>query len=223
MPPRRYYTAADVLAIPEDGNRYKVVHGELLETPAPRPVHQHVAFRLAVLIGNHLDRYPVGETFPGGDLSWSANSLGVPDLFAVDQTEAGATSSREVQTLLLVIEILSPSTAGHDRFTKRRLYREVGIPVYWLVDAGAKVVETWTPESVLPTMEHGVIRWHPKGPAEPPQISLGKLVRQKPGRTTGCRRQMLAAATGEAYLSLNHGDMQRQMPCGCHKGGYSRH
>jgi len=32
-----YYTADMVRALPHDGNRYEVVHGELLVTPAPRP------------------------------------------------------------------------------------------------------------------------------------------------------------------------------------------
>lgn len=32
-----YYTADMVRALPDDGNRYEVVHGELLVTPSPRP------------------------------------------------------------------------------------------------------------------------------------------------------------------------------------------
>ncbi len=32
-----YYTADMVRALPEDGNRYEVVYGELVVTPAPRP------------------------------------------------------------------------------------------------------------------------------------------------------------------------------------------
>ena len=32
-----YYTAEMARALPEDGNRYEVVYGELLVTPSPRP------------------------------------------------------------------------------------------------------------------------------------------------------------------------------------------
>jgi hypothetical protein len=35
-----YYTADMVRALPEDGNRYEVVYGELVVTPAPRPWHE---------------------------------------------------------------------------------------------------------------------------------------------------------------------------------------
>ncbi len=37
-----YYTADMVRAMPDDGNRYEVVYGELLVTPSPRPWHQIV-------------------------------------------------------------------------------------------------------------------------------------------------------------------------------------
>lgn len=177
MPERHYYTAADVLAMPEDGNTYEVVHGELLVSPSPRLVHQRVAFRLAIRLGKYLERYPVGEAFTGGDLSWSADSLVVPDLFVVDRSEASATRWEEVKTLLLVVEVLSPSTTRNDRFTKRRLYQEVGIPLYWLVDADAKVVEVWTPDAHFPVTEQEEIRWHPEGVAEPLVIRLAELFR----------------------------------------------
>ncbi len=41
-----YYTADMVRALPDDGNRYEVVHGELLVTPAPRLWHEEVGIRL---------------------------------------------------------------------------------------------------------------------------------------------------------------------------------
>src|SRR5438034_10080720 len=41
-----YYTADMVRALPDDGNRYEVVHGELLVTPAPRLWHQKLVGRL---------------------------------------------------------------------------------------------------------------------------------------------------------------------------------
>ena len=37
-----YYTADMVRALPDDGNRYETVYGELLVTPAPRLLHQLV-------------------------------------------------------------------------------------------------------------------------------------------------------------------------------------
>ncbi|MYA22060.1 MAG: Uma2 family endonuclease, partial [Gemmatimonadetes bacterium] len=40
----------------------------------------------------------------------------------------------------LVVEILSPSTAGRDRTLKRSLYAKHGVKEYWLVDPDARTV-----------------------------------------------------------------------------------
>jgi len=178
MPIAHYYTAADILAMPDDGNKYEVVHGELLVSPGPRMLHQVVAFRLAHLIEAYLERYRVGVGFPGGNLSWSDDTLVIPDLLVADLEESRTMSWDQVKTVLLVIEILSPSTARHDRFTKRRLYQEVGIPLYWLVDADARTVEVWTPDVLFPVTEQESITWHPAGAAEPLEIRLAELFRE---------------------------------------------
>ena len=44
------YTVDDLEQFPEDGNRYELLDGVLLVTPAPRQVHQIVASRLAVCV-----------------------------------------------------------------------------------------------------------------------------------------------------------------------------
>ena len=40
----------------------------------------------------------------------------------------------------LVMEILSPSTTRHDRFTKFNLYQRAGVREYWMVDPVEKSV-----------------------------------------------------------------------------------
>ena len=47
----RRYTVDEVLAFPDDGNRYELVDGELLVTPAPALKHQIVISELALAIG----------------------------------------------------------------------------------------------------------------------------------------------------------------------------
>ena len=83
----------------------------------------------------------------------------------------------EVRTLLLVIEVLSPSTAWYDRFTKRRLYQEVEIPNYWIVNPDRRLVELWTPDRELPDIERGEVMWHPAGAAQAFAINLDDLFR----------------------------------------------
>ncbi|MSR01550.1 MAG: hypothetical protein EXR94_02235 [Gemmatimonadetes bacterium] len=44
------WTREQVLALPDDGNRYELVDGELLVSPAPRWVHQTGVKRLLFLL-----------------------------------------------------------------------------------------------------------------------------------------------------------------------------
>lgn len=40
----------EVRALPDDGNRYEVIRGVLLVTPAPRPIHQLAMLLLAMML-----------------------------------------------------------------------------------------------------------------------------------------------------------------------------
>jgi len=79
-----YYTADMVRALPDDGNRYEVVHGELLVTPAPRLWHQKLVGRLYSALEGYLRDQPVGEAFTApADISWGRHVLVQPDVFVV--------------------------------------------------------------------------------------------------------------------------------------------
>ena len=174
-----YYTAEMVRALPDDGNRYEVVHGELLVTPSPRELHQRVHLRLLLELGKYLERYPaVGALYSSpADISWTPDTLVQPDLFVADLDEARSGDWSRFRTLLLAVEVLSPSSVRQDRFTKRRLYQEVGVATYWVVDADARAIEVWTPEAFFPQVETEVLSWHPAGAAEPLTIALESLFR----------------------------------------------
>ncbi|MBA3894839.1 MAG: Uma2 family endonuclease [Gemmatimonadales bacterium] len=75
-----YHTADQVRALPDDGNRYEVVHGELLVTPSPRALHQEVIRRLLVRLSLYLEMEPAGHVFPApADISWGPD-IGIAGL-----------------------------------------------------------------------------------------------------------------------------------------------
>jgi Uma2 family endonuclease len=173
-----YYTADMVRALPDDGNRYEVVHGELLVTPAPRAWHQEICGRLSHWLRSYLDRFAVGHVFASpADISWSPDVLVQPDLFVTTVDQARTLDWSQVRDLLLAIEVLSPTSSRADRFTKRRLYQEQGIPVYWLVNGDERCVEVWTPDARVPMIEREQVEWHPAGATEPFRVMLSELFR----------------------------------------------
>lgn len=171
-----YYTADMVRALPDDGQRYELVHGELLMTPAPRVWHQEIVQRLGRSLADYTRQVGVGHVFRApADISWSDDTLVQPDVFVVPLPDARTLDWAQMKTLLLAVEVLSPSTARADRFTKRRLYQEVGVPTYWIVDPERRCVEVWTPEAAFPTVEWASVTWQLAGAAEPFRILLGDL------------------------------------------------
>ncbi|HET8623514.1 MAG TPA: Uma2 family endonuclease [Gemmatimonadales bacterium] len=157
-----YYTAEMVRALPEDGNRYEVVRGELLVTPAPRLWHQEIVLRLARALTGYLDTEGVGHLFCSpADISWGPDTLVQPDLFVVLLEQARTLDWVQITDLLLVVEVLSPSSRRADRFSKRLEYQRQGVPLYWVVGPDERSVEVWTPEDTLSRFEHERLAWHP--------------------------------------------------------------
>ncbi len=176
MPALQFFTAEMVRQLPDDGNRYETVHGELLVTPAPALPHQRVVRRLIVALSGYCEATGVGEVFPSpADISWGPDVLVQPDVFVARLDEARTLKWEAVQHLLLAVEVLSPSSGRADQFTKRRLYQEVGVPLYWMVDPVENRVEIWSPGAVFPRLESGRLEWWPAGAGEPFQLDLARL------------------------------------------------
>lgn len=176
--PLDFYTREMVLALPEDGNRYETVWGELLVTPSPRMRHQVILMRLVELLAPYLRREPIGLLLASpADISWGPDILVQPDLFVISSEQAAARDWSEVTKLALVVEVLSPSSARADRFTKRRLYQAQGVGTYWVVDADAGTVEVWTPEAAFPVIEPERVTWSPTGSSAPLVVELAELFR----------------------------------------------
>ena len=175
-----FHTADMVRALNEatpDWTRYETVRGELLVSPAPRPWHQVVVGRLAQALRNHVDAHaPDVHVFCSpADISWGPDTLVQPDVFVVPLADARTLDWTRMRTLLLAVEVLSPSSVRADRFTKRRLYQERGIPLYWAIDADERVAEVWTPDDHFPRAERDSLVWTPPGATAPFDLALEAL------------------------------------------------
>lgn len=179
------WTFERVQALPADGNKYELVWGELLVSPAPRLSHQRVVSRLTYWITKYCETHDLGEAFGvAADISWGPDTLVQPDVFVIAKEESGGDEWRTVQTLQLVVEVLSPSTAKQDRFQKRKLYQSRGVDCIWLVDIENRFVEEWTPDAIFPTRQTERVTWHPADAAEAFTVELVELFDQGAGRTT---------------------------------------
>lgn len=157
------WTAEMARALPDDGNRYEVLDGELFVTPAPSYRHQAVLARLYNVIHPYVERHSIGWTrWSPADIEFSPKRRLQPDLFVIPNEGNGEPRSwQDVKRLLLVVETSSPTTARADRLKKRPIYQKQGVPEYWIVDADSRLVERWRPDDERPEIVHDVLDWQP--------------------------------------------------------------
>jgi Uma2 family endonuclease len=115
-----------------------------------------------------------------GEVLWSPADIEItnrdlvqPDLFVVPEPLANRVIDwRDVNALLLVVEVLSPSTAFGDRNRKRPAYQKKRIPEYWIVDLDAQLVERWKPDDTQPEVLIESLSWHPQPDIAPLRVDL---------------------------------------------------
>lgn len=164
-----------VRALPGDGNRYEVVDGELLVTPAPSWRHQRAVIGIAARLWHYLRGTAWGEVMSSpADISFREDRLVQPDVFVAPLGPGGRRPRQwsDIRGLLLAVEVLSPSTARADRQVKRRLYQEERVGEYWIVDLDARVVERWRAGDERPEIVAGTLSWRPDPSAAPFELDL---------------------------------------------------
>jgi Uma2 family endonuclease len=175
---KRVWTREEVLALPEDGNRYELVDGELLVSPSPRWLHQRAVGVLYTALDDYLNvhRFATAMMSPA-DLDLRAEQVVQPDVFVAGGI--GDRDWKEVGIPLLVAEVLSPSKEAIDRDVnvKRKRYQRSGVPTYWIVDVTNELVQVWVPDSVVPRVERARLSWAPRGGIPALEIDLPRFFR----------------------------------------------
>ncbi|HSU96116.1 MAG TPA: Uma2 family endonuclease [Gemmatimonadaceae bacterium] len=174
---RKHWTAADLREIPDDRNRYEIIDGELFMTPSPSWSHQLLSQEIFRVLDPYVATHGIGQIiWAPADVEFADDTVVEPDLFVVPLVEGRkARSWEDVGRLLVVIEILSQSTARADRTVKRRRYQSEGVPEYWIVDGNARVVERWRPEDDRPEILADNLQWRPDLALPALVIDLPKL------------------------------------------------
>jgi Uma2 family endonuclease len=131
IPHGRPFTVADLAGMPDDGNRYELIDGMLIVTPAPGWHHQEMAATAYLVLRAACPRDLRVMIAPFA-LRTAFDSEVQPDVLVARYGDL--TPKNLPVAPLLVVETLSPSTALHDRNTKKAHYERMGVPSYWLLD-----------------------------------------------------------------------------------------
>lgn len=139
-------TYDDYRKLPDDGNRYEIIGGELLMTPAPSTSHQRISRKLLIGLSNYIEQENIGEVlYAPVDVVLSMTDVVQPDLvFISKEREHIITKKNIVAAPDLIVEIVSEHTETIDRIRKKELYEQYGVKEYWIVYPEEKQIELYT-------------------------------------------------------------------------------
>ena len=135
------YTVEDLEHFPGDGNRYELLDGVLLVTPAPGVSHQAIAMRLSFPLAAALQTSGQANVFTPGAISFPPRTQLEPDILVVPARFSIESKWQDITEHWLAVEILSRSSRMYDREFKRDAYLDLGVKEVWLVDTREKIVE----------------------------------------------------------------------------------
>lgn len=138
----KHYTWDDYVQLPDDGNRYEILEGELVVTPAPMSGHQFTVLAIGRLLGAWTDERG-GEAFVSPiDVVLADDTICQPDAIWISPDRSAEIVGDRIHGIPdLVVEVLSKSTARRDRTRKADIYASYGAREYWLANPADETIE----------------------------------------------------------------------------------
>ena len=162
----KQWTLEEVHSLPDDGNKYELVRGELFVTPPPTYTHDTVAARLLRLLGPYVEEHGLGLVYVPRAVMRFQGSEVEPDLMVRALHPGEHPDWDDAPIPILIVEILSPSTRRRDQVKKRSLYMDAGVAEYWMVDPERRsITAVRVGHADVVALENETMRWSPEGAA----------------------------------------------------------
>ncbi|MEO1645029.1 MAG: Uma2 family endonuclease [Chloroflexota bacterium] len=138
--------ATDYFQLPQykENNLIQLIAGEVIVGMPPIPKHQAIVREILVLL-TLLARKLGGSAFDSPiEVYLDEDNVYQPDvLYLKPDSACEVGDKRLIGAPDLVVEVLSPSTAKHDRHHKYQAYEKHGISEYWIIDPVHETIEVW--------------------------------------------------------------------------------
>lgn len=134
------WTTEDLDQLPETNQRYELTDGALTVSPSPSSLHQAIAARLVVQLG---DSAPSNLAVTGAvEIRFTPQLTRIPDVLVVRSEEPGRHWFAPAE-VVVAIEVESRGSHIEDRATKPALYAQFDIPHYWRIEQSPLRVTTY--------------------------------------------------------------------------------
>ena len=133
--PAKAWTLEELHRLPDDGNKYELIRGELFVTPPPSVDHEELLAHLSGILSEYVKNHGLGRVYHPRAVIRFEGSEAEPDLMVRAVTSGvHGNAWEELPAPLLVIEVLSPTTRRRDLVNKREYYLDAGAGEYWVLD-----------------------------------------------------------------------------------------
>lgn len=140
----KVWTVEDYLLLGEITTPCQVIDGDLIMSPAPTPNHQRISRRIFNILstfaqeGDEVFYAPI-------DLYVDEKNVLQPDLLFISKKNKDIITNRGIEGVPdLVVEIISPSNIFTDRNKKKKIYQQIGVTEFWIVDPANKTLEIYS-------------------------------------------------------------------------------
>ena len=169
------WTLAELHRLPDDGNKYELVRGELFVTPAPSPAHEAIAAVLSEILTDYVRREAVGRVFHPRAVVRAQGGEAEPDIMVRPWSETPPAKWDFAPLPLLVVEIVSGVTGRRDHGPKRGFYvNDLAIPTYWIVDGKARTICVVHHDGTDATVDDS-LAWQPVGATTPLTLDVAAM------------------------------------------------
>jgi Uma2 family endonuclease len=129
-------THADFMRLAPEDQKAELIEGEFIVMPPPFDVHERLQGLLFSVLALYAARFGLGQVRGSRTAVYlSETDTYEPDiLFVAKAREHIITERKLLEAPDLVVEILSASTARHDRGRKLEGYSQAGVRELWLID-----------------------------------------------------------------------------------------
>lgn len=162
--------------LPDDGNKYELVRGELFVTPPPGDEHETILARLNEILTPFVSAHRLGHVYRPRAVMRFQGSEVEPDLMvrAAHPDRRGDDSDwTRAPIPELVVEVTSGATRRRDRNQKKDLYLDAGVHEYWIVDRVERSITVVRRDGA--TVVNGRMTWSPEGASSPLEFAVEEL------------------------------------------------
>jgi Uma2 family endonuclease len=168
------YTIADLERFPNDGNRYELLDGVLIVTPAPSNAHQVIVSRIQLRLTQAVMVSGEAQVVGPGAITVPPRTQLEPDILVYPARYPIDSKWEDIDEHWLAVEVLSRSSRVYDREIKRDAYIALGVREVWLVDRWSKLVEVARAGGPGTNVEK-VLRWRVPTLAREVELSLTEI------------------------------------------------